>query len=455
METLKDISDASTSQAMNSQPAIEENKVDMATPALEAGEKQTEQGIKDVAAESKEETKAPKASDNAAVENNAGSPEKPARSPVSKANEPSELHDQPATATPPTTQPETAARPASVKPEHTEPTTTNTTHSDIQEGYVLVAHPDATGPSGTIDPSSSNGIHNNNNTEKASITTPQAEPFLQDHADNTEHGQEVEHYDPNTPPARIQAYARLEFPFFNFYIQKLSVTIGRRPPVSRGASIAPKLVQQLESEVVEVPPTEESKEPTQSKDAEKASPKPEETKDAEVAFKVKKEEEEKDEQPSANVEPSEAMKEPTVKPEETPRKMSTWDDRQQTENNAGPSTSMGLVADVSRQNAATAQTLAQPGPEAQTSAQPSDHVQTSVQAEQSGSASKSDKNQVDVDLGPIKAVSRNHARLFFDDTINAKSGLTNSWSLEVKGRNGLVLDGKWRAKGEIARLRNG
>lgn len=453
METLKGISDASTSQPMNSQPATEENKVDMATPALGAGEKQTEQENEHLTAVSKEETNATKAPDNAAVGINAGSPEKPAKSPVSKANEPSELHDQPATATPPTTQSEPAARPASVKPEHTEPNTT--AHSDSQEGYVLVAHPDSAGPSGTIDPSSSNGINNNNNTEKASITTPQAEPFLQDHVDNTEHGQEVEHYDPNTPPARIQAYARLEFPFFNFYIQKLSVTIGRRPPVSRGASIAPKLIQQLDPEVVEMPPAEESKEPIQSKDAEKASPKPEETKDAEVAFKVKKEEEEKDVQPSASVEPSEAMKEPTVKPEETPRKMSTWDDHQQAETNTGPSASVVPGAGASQQNAAAGQTSAEPRPEAQTSTQPSDHVQTLVQAEQSGPASKSDKNQVDVDLGPIKAVSRNHARLFFDDTINAKSGLTNSWSLEVKGRNGLVLDGKWRAKGEIARLRNG
>jgi hypothetical protein len=48
---------------------------------------------------------------------------------------------------------------------------------------------------------------------------------------------------------------------------------------------------------------------------------------------------------------------------------------------------------------------------------------------------------VDVDLGPIKAVSRDHARLYFDYPRSA-------WALEVKGRNGVVVDGRWRARGE-------
>ena len=53
--------------------------------------------------------------------------------------------------------------------------------------------------------------------------------------------------------------------------------------------------------------------------------------------------------------------------------------------------------------------------------------------------------RVDLDLGPIKAVSRQHARLYFDYT-------TAAWALDVLGRNGVVVDGRWRAKGEKAIL---
>lgn len=47
----------------------------------------------------------------------------------------------------------------------------------------------------------------------------------------------------------------------------------------------------------------------------------------------------------------------------------------------------------------------------------------------------------DIDLGPIRAVSRQHARLYFDYEIGG-------WAIEVLGRNGVVVDGKWKAKGE-------
>jgi hypothetical protein len=52
---------------------------------------------------------------------------------------------------------------------------------------------------------------------------------------------------------------------------------------------------------------------------------------------------------------------------------------------------------------------------------------------------------VDVDLGPIKAVSRDHARVYYDYNMS-------SWALEVRGRNGAVVSGRWLAKGEVARL---
>ena len=52
-----------------------------------------------------------------------------------------------------------------------------------------------------------------------------------------------------------------------------------------------------------------------------------------------------------------------------------------------------------------------------------------------------DAIHVDVDLGPIKAVSRDHARLYYDYGAAA-------WALEVRGRNGVVVEGRWRARGE-------
>lgn len=48
----------------------------------------------------------------------------------------------------------------------------------------------------------------------------------------------------------------------------------------------------------------------------------------------------------------------------------------------------------------------------------------------------------DIDLGPIRAVSRQHARLYFDYELGG-------WAIEVLGRNGVVVEGTWKAKGEI------
>jgi hypothetical protein len=168
----------------------------------------------------------------------------------------------------------------------------------------------------------------------------------------------------------------------------------------------------------------------------------EDSKGDDSAIKVKKEEEEKDVQPSTVPEQSEASNEATVKPEETPRKTSTWGDRPPSDKDADPTTP--APAPSAQPEAAHDRTSIEPGP-----------AEESAAGGQSQQPSKSNKTQVDVDLGSIKAVSRNHARLFFDSTINPRTGLTNSWSIEVKGRNGLVLDGQWRAKGEVCRLKNG
>ncbi|KAH9824831.1 hypothetical protein DFH28DRAFT_7021 [Melampsora americana] len=51
-----------------------------------------------------------------------------------------------------------------------------------------------------------------------------------------------------------------------------------------------------------------------------------------------------------------------------------------------------------------------------------------------------EEEPIDVDLGPIRAVSRRHARIYFD-------WAHGRWTLSVGGRNGCVVDGRWRAKG--------
>lgn len=78
-----------------------------------------------------------------------------------------------------------------------------------------------------------------------------------------------------------------------------------------------------------------------------------------------------------------------------------------------------------------------------------DDSETQAELEQHRSRQKRAKEQaanVDVDLGNIKAVSRDHARLYFDHDLG-------SWALTVHGRNGVVVEGRWKAKGETVPLR--
>ncbi|KAG0150752.1 hypothetical protein CROQUDRAFT_37937 [Cronartium quercuum f. sp. fusiforme G11] len=56
-----------------------------------------------------------------------------------------------------------------------------------------------------------------------------------------------------------------------------------------------------------------------------------------------------------------------------------------------------------------------------------------------------EEDPIDVDLGPIRAVSRRHARIYFD-------WARGRWTLSVAGRNGCVVDGRWRARGEVLAL---
>jgi forkhead box protein K len=60
-------------------------------------------------------------------------------------------------------------------------------------------------------------------------------------------------------------------------------------------------------------------------------------------------------------------------------------------------------------------------------------------------ASSSDSPQVDVDLGPLKSVSRLHARIVYDDD-------EERFVLVVVGRNGAWVDGVWSGSGSRVSL---
>lgn len=53
--------------------------------------------------------------------------------------------------------------------------------------------------------------------------------------------------------------------------------------------------------------------------------------------------------------------------------------------------------------------------------------------------------QVDVDLGPLKSVSRLHANISYDEGVEA-------FVLDVIGRNGAWVDGEWVASGSKVTL---
>jgi len=55
-------------------------------------------------------------------------------------------------------------------------------------------------------------------------------------------------------------------------------------------------------------------------------------------------------------------------------------------------------------------------------------------------ASSSEQGQVDVDLGPLKSVSRLHAKIVYDEE-------EERFVLVVMGRNGAWVDGTWSGKG--------
>jgi hypothetical protein len=68
------------------------------------------------------------------------------------------------------------------------------------------------------------------------------------------------------------------------------------------------------------------------------------------------------------------------------------------------------------------------------------HVTIGRRCIPTSTASSSDQTQVDVDLGPLKSVSRVHARIEYEDE-------EERFVLVVLGRNGAWVDGAWCGKG--------
>ncbi|GAA5895958.1 hypothetical protein JCM6882_005571 [Rhodosporidiobolus microsporus] len=204
--------------------------------------------------------------------------------------------------------------------------------------------------------------------------------------------------------SRIQAYAKLEFPSFDIYIQKLSVTIGRRPataavPVaSPQPADAPGMSAQLADYILglEAPAIKQ----------EEAAP----IVDAPVKPSLKGKEKATDELVG------EGQPSPAAAPPSTAVAASSLPSL--------PDTSASSVPPEPLASTSALATLDTPAP----LTPPVDLAPPPTPV-------------TDVDLGPIRAVSRQHARLYFEYDVGA-------WVIEVLGRNGVVVEGKWRAKGQ-------
>lgn len=199
-----------------------------------------------------------------------------------------------------------------------------------------------------------------------------------------------------------QAYAKLEFPSFDIYIQKLSVTIGRRPAAPSFRSHAAAL------------PFDDARAAGLSLEDYILS--------LTDAALVKREEES-----LASIDPNTRAPSPPSAPSNSAKgKEKAVDEDPFSEFvRSSPPVASSVLAEAPITASALpllpgALSLSRP------TAAPAPPL-------------------TDVDLGPLRAVSRQHARLSFDYDVGA-------WVLEVLGRNGVVVEGKWRAKGQRAIL---
>lgn len=268
---------------------------------------------------------------------------------------------------------------------------------------------------------------------------------------------------------RIRAYAKLEFPTFDIYIQKLSVIVGRRPavvapsPALLGANSLP-----LPNSNLDNPMERLLSSPSFGAGGNVTPGKSESVKledfvigmadgESEVAGQVVKVEAD---------EAEELARREEEKEREYAAKMEK--DRIEFSDFLKSSPSFGPVVTVKDVDADLTSLVLDPVPSASTSVLPSTSTlplpaspslnaipTTSQQLAGERSLIPTPSPKVppqpsppapativtDIDLGPIRAVSRQHARLYFDYEMGG-------WALEVLGRNGVVVEGRWKAKGE-------
>lgn len=271
---------------------------------------------------------------------------------------------------------------------------------------------------------------------------------------------------------RIRAYAKLEFPTFDIYIQKLSVVVGRRPA-------APK------EPAPSVPAPPASAQTPSSNRAESESRPDGEVKLEDFVMMGIEEEVKKEEEPQVKNEVADGII-LEVKKEELALPHLSLTPSSQAPSPAGdddpfseflrssppppvlavtsqpldlPSVPLpppdsnrptdaetkdlldllSLAVEESKEAAEAArrptETVSPPAP-AEPSPVPPETPVAPAAAPQVDAA-----NLTDIDLGPIRAVSRQHARLYFDYELG-------QWAIEVLGRNGVVVEGTWKAKGE-------
>ncbi|SCZ88623.1 BZ3500_MvSof-1268-A1-R1_Chr2-1g04530 [Microbotryum saponariae] len=217
-----------------------------------------------------------------------------------------------------------------------------------------------------------------------------------------------------TPPrpkddSEIRAYAKLEFATSDFYIQKLSVVVGRRPAAAMGTSASPAPLGltgngssiKLEDFSMEAGETQ-------------------------ILLREGTEAAKGDTLDGRNDASTSETSIPVPQIEVTP-------------NSPGPSIG------ASQPQFATGTDISATGP-ASTS---KPNGTTPIERQDSNLSAKGITTPAlaDIDLGPIRAVSRHHARIYFSE----KKG---RWKVEVLGRNGVVVDGQWKGKGERATLKH-
>lgn len=294
--------------------------------------------------------------------------------------------------------------------------------------------------------------------------------------------------------ARIRAYAKLEFPEFDFYIQKLSVIIGRRPAAATSAQqlqqqqqqqLNLRLQQHLDTDAVLAAATAELAANVASQPVAGPSSPPKSAKAEQVNlgdFMVGMEDEVPQVKVEADLEVGLSPMAPAAGPGSPPKlavptvavipSSPAQDDtgKAKGKGKADPDDGGDPFAEFLRSSPVLGPTIPNPPPpvapsplaQAQTYRSPLRAAQTlpALPAMSSAlsprtlsmaelaaaplvaqAAAQTAAVTTDIDLGPIRAVSRQHARLYFDYEMGG-------WAIEVLGRNGVVVEGKWKAKGE-------